>query len=115
VLSLLTSSAFTEYVSLAVLPYPVQFNNSSIANMVAKGAKKPAAKKPAAKKAAAAPAKPAVAAVRIARELALTLLSSASWLLTQQQRSAASVAARHTNMVNVCLMQVAPAGNARAP
>lgn len=56
--------------------------------MVAKGAKKPAAKKPAAKKAAAAPAKPAVAAVRIVGELALTLLSSASWLLTQQQRSA---------------------------
>jgi hypothetical protein len=63
----------TENICLHRLRFAVLFSlyiPSTIANMVAKGAKKPAAKKPAAKKAAAAPAKPAVAAVRIARELA---------------------------------------------
>jgi hypothetical protein len=61
--------------------------------MVAKGAKKPAAKKPAAKKAAAAPAKPAVAAVRIARELALTLLSSATLVVD----TAAAISSKHSS------------------
>lgn len=64
--------AFTIPTCSSPFTSPVQ---QLIANMVAKGAKKPAAKKPAAKKAAAAPAKPAVAQVKHAEGHTSALLA----------------------------------------